>query len=50
MIIGNLRVNHPWTVLLTPLLASFMVPPSDPFVAVLERECIILVLGGLGWA
>lgn len=32
------------------LIASFLSAPSDPFVAVIERECIILLLVGLGWA
>lgn len=31
-------------------IASFLSPPSDPLVAVVERECIILLFAGLGWA
>ncbi|KIK91214.1 hypothetical protein PAXRUDRAFT_150011 [Paxillus rubicundulus Ve08.2h10] len=30
--------------------ASFLSPPSDPFIAVLERELIILTFVALGWA
>ncbi|KAI6026427.1 hypothetical protein BKA83DRAFT_4243292 [Pisolithus microcarpus] len=32
------------------LIASFLSAPSDPLVAVVERECIILLFAGLGWA
>ncbi|KAH7888067.1 hypothetical protein F5I97DRAFT_1806524 [Phlebopus sp. FC_14] len=32
------------------LIAAFLSPPSDPFIAVLEREFIILIFVGLGWA
>ncbi|KAI6044608.1 hypothetical protein EDC04DRAFT_2561114 [Pisolithus marmoratus] len=32
------------------LIASFLSAPSDPFVAVIERECIVLLFVGLGWA
>lgn len=33
-----------------PCIASFLSPPSDPFMAVLERELIILTFVSLGWA
>ncbi|OAX35889.1 hypothetical protein K503DRAFT_827545 [Rhizopogon vinicolor AM-OR11-026] len=32
------------------IIASFLSPPSDPFMAVLERELIILTFAALGWA
>ncbi|KAF9220310.1 hypothetical protein BS17DRAFT_739428 [Gyrodon lividus] len=32
------------------IIASFLSPPSDPFIAVLERELMILTFVGLGWA
>ncbi|KAG0699492.1 hypothetical protein DFH29DRAFT_983489 [Suillus ampliporus] len=32
------------------IIASFLSPPSDPFMAVLERELLILTFVGLGWA
>ncbi|KAG2070593.1 hypothetical protein BDR04DRAFT_1198344 [Suillus decipiens] len=31
------------------IIASFLSPPSDPFMAVLEREIILLVFVALGW-
>ncbi|KAG2140498.1 uncharacterized protein EDB93DRAFT_1241857 [Suillus bovinus] len=32
------------------IIASFLSPPSDPFIAVLEREIIVLAFVALGWA
>lgn len=32
------------------LISSFLSAPSDPLVAVIERESIILLFAGLGWA
>ncbi|KAG1817351.1 hypothetical protein EV424DRAFT_1324468 [Suillus variegatus] len=32
------------------IIASFLSPPSDPFIAVLEREIIVLIFVSLGWA
>lgn len=32
------------------IIASFLSPPSDPFMAVLEREIITLIFVTLGWA
>ncbi|KIJ63943.1 hypothetical protein HYDPIDRAFT_112430 [Hydnomerulius pinastri MD-312] len=32
------------------IIASFLSPPSDPLIAVLEREIMILLFVGLGWA
>ncbi len=31
-------------------LAAFMSPPSDPFMAVLEREILIISLVSVSWA
>lgn len=33
-----------------PCVASFLSPPSEPFMAVLERELIVLTFAALGWA
>jgi hypothetical protein len=35
---------------LTRLLASFLSPPSDPFIANVERELIIVFMICIGWA
>ncbi|KAG1814722.1 uncharacterized protein BJ212DRAFT_1361725 [Suillus subaureus] len=32
------------------IIASFLSPPSDPFMAVLEREIFMLIFVALGWA
>ncbi|KAG2004212.1 hypothetical protein CC2G_002792 [Coprinopsis cinerea AmutBmut pab1-1] len=32
------------------LIASFLSPPNDPFISVLERELLILIFVGIAWA
>ncbi|KAF9237247.1 hypothetical protein BU15DRAFT_88826 [Melanogaster broomeanus] len=46
----NLLGQAAFLILIGDAQPSFLSPPSDPFIAVLERELIILIFVGLGWA
>ncbi|KAF9543792.1 hypothetical protein CPC08DRAFT_423152 [Agrocybe pediades] len=54
-VFGAVRYTQVWRVSLVRLgflilIISVMSPPSDPFMAVLEREVIILLIVTLAWA
>ena len=55
--LGECRLDRSGTMVLNYAQASFLIligsflsPPSDPFVAVLERELLIILFVCLAWA
>ena len=46
----NITLSRPSCRLMWVLSVSFLAPPSDPFLAVLERELLILLFVSITWA